>query len=386
VCEEGEKEVEVSFDAYSCQQIGEECPVGYENAPGTNRCYMVDDQSGFGWEAASASCIADGAELLTLDTDAEFEAVRAWLKTQDAERDIFVSARWQDNDGTGTFSEANYQWPDGSIVNSDHWARKQPDQNSRIGDPTAIVIYRKRGYKYDNRPADKPAGHACEKPMLAGESVPCSSPCDECTGEVVVTPSTITLCKDKSTQPGQSCDEECVCRFGTDSQISTFDGELVALPGTGVFTLAEGLLDSSNNCSFNIEISVGEEASPKFAVVASRYLVIDILGVEVVMAENNQALVGNEAVAVPYTHQDGHFTIAFVEGGGIQFESATCDMKVQFGCKVEAFIQVCKDNLSSGQIGMCGTCSELTPDPFQTPGGSDLSSFEDEAINLNNLI
>jgi len=184
-------------------------------------------------------------------------------------------------------------------------------------------------------------------------------------------------------QPGRTCDTPCECRVDGDPQVITYDKELVLLTGTGQYTLSKDTLNPDNVCSYNIEVNVADgqvtQNGDVFAMTTSRYLTIDILGVRIILNLNEQAMVGNEQVALPYTGANSAYIIQ-ATGGGLRFLSDQCEIEVQFGGRGTAVISMCRENLSSGQTGLCGTCDGGVND-LQTRDGAEISSFQDSDGN-----
>jgi len=150
---------------------------------------------------------------------------------------------------------------------------------------------------------------------------------------------------------------------GGDPQIITYDKELVLLTGTGQFTLTKDTLNTSNICNFDIEMNVADgqvtQNGDVFGMTTTRYLFIQILGVRIILNLNQQAMVGNELVSLPYMDVNQAYKIMAVDGkgtAGVRLHCPDCDLDVWFYGNGTAVINMCRENLSTGQTGLCGTC------------------------------
>jgi len=142
-------------------------------------CYKAESPATANtYEEAQDACASDGATVLTTPTLEEFQAVTSWLKSDvQPTRDIYISASFTGSEGGPWGRGTDYTWPDGTSVLDDMWAKKEPSKNtSPRGDPLNIVIWRKKGYKLDNRSPTKPASYVCEKQL---EVLECADNDDE---------------------------------------------------------------------------------------------------------------------------------------------------------------------------------------------------------------
>jgi len=186
------------------------------------------------------------------------------------------------------------------------------------------------------------------------------------------------------------CKERCVCRVEGDPEVTTYDQQVILITGTHKYTLTKDMVNTTDPCSFNIELKVTSlirQQRVAYAITMPRSLSIDILGYHIELQQDHMAKIGDDRLNVSTTAYEGDgfriFDMIDPENPGenfITFESSECDIRVGFygdNLQSVAIVDVpCRYGGTRRMVGLCGNCDARLND-LTTLDGNDVSGESD---------
>lgn len=185
---------------------------------------------------------------------------------------------------------------------------------------------------------------------------------------------------------GHVCHQKCVCKIKGDPEVITYDAmEIVmGVPTNGfkTYTLTKNVFNTSDPCSFDVQVSLGPFDNHRMAYLSTlpQNMSISILGERITLLPNNEAYDGDEKIDLdsgPYVRDEFKVELATEEGTQyLRFRSDKCDITIGFfrrGYRAEGSVELpCKYAGDGRLTGLCGTCDGKLND-LRTAEGVDVS-------------
>jgi len=186
------------------------------------------------------------------------------------------------------------------------------------------------------------------------------------------------------------CKERCVCRVEGDPEVTTYDQQVILITGTDKYTLTKDMVNTTDPCSFNVEIKVTSlirQQRVQYATTMPRALSIDIQGYHIELLQDHMAKIGDDRLNVSAQAYEGDgFRIfdmidpANPDENFIVFDSPLCDIRIGFfgdNLNSVAIVDVpCRYGGTRRMVGLCGNCDARLND-LTTLDGNDVSGESD---------